>query len=130
MTPQSTHGVRDLFNRRFKGFRIVELGAVACLSVMILGVYAFKAGAGREGSQITDVQTQIGEEAKHVRLLKAELAHLEQPDRLTRLATAYLGLGPEDARREAPVDSLPELSKHLAGPPDAASSPTQRSAGR
>ena len=112
--------VADLFNRRFKGFRVIELGALACLAVLIGGVYAFKAGAGREGAQIADVERQTAEEARHVRLLKAELAHLETPERLTRLSTDYLGLAPEDAKREAPVDSLPELSKHLASAPAAA----------
>ena len=107
----------DIFNRRFKGFRVVELAAVACLAVLILGVYAFKAGAGRESAQIGDVEQRIAEEGRRVRLLRAELSHLETPERLTRLSTDYLGLAPADAKREAPVDSLPELSKHVAAAP-------------
>ncbi len=109
----------DIFNRRFKGFRVVELGAVACLAVMILGVYAFKAGAGRESAQIGDVEQRIVEEGRRVRLLRAELSHLETPERLTRISTDYLGLAPADAKREAPVDSLPEISRHLAAAPAA-----------
>ena len=106
----------DLFNRRFKGFRVVELATLACLTGMILGVYAFKAGAGRESAQIADVEARIAEEARHARLYRAELAHLEEPARLTRISVEDLGLAPADAKREAPVDSLPELSKHLAPP--------------
>lgn len=106
----------ELFHRRFKGFRVVELGAFACLAVLILGVYAFKAGAGRESGRIQDVDRQIADESRRVRLLRAELSHLEQPARLTRISSAYLGMGPADARREAPVDSLPELAKAPAPP--------------
>ena len=110
----------NLFNRRFKGFRVVEIAAAGCLAVMILGVYAFKAGAGREGAQIADVDRQIAEESKRVRLLKAELTHLETPERLTRIASDDLGLAPADAKREAPVDSLPDLSRRVAAAPAAA----------
>ena len=109
--------LRTLFERRIRGFRIVELAAVGCLAVLVLGVYAFKAGAGRESAKISDVDKEIAEERRHVRLLRAELAHLEQPARLERLSTAYLGLSPVDAKREAPADALSELARQPAAPP-------------
>ncbi len=107
--------VRALFNRRLRGFRVVELAAVGCLVVLVLGVYAFKAGAGRETAHISDVDAQIADERRHVRVLKAELAHLEQPARLERLSAAYLGMAPAGGAHEAPVESLSEVAR--AQPP-------------
>ena len=107
--------LRTLFDRRYRGFRVVDMAALGCLAVLVLGVYAFKAGAGRESAKISDVDAQIADERRHVRLLRAELAHLEQPARLERLSTTYLGLAPVAAAREAPVDSLAELARR-AGP--------------
>lgn len=99
-----------VFDRRVRGFRVVDVGALTLLVTLVLGVYAFKASAGREGAQIVEVDRQIADERRAVRLLSAELAHLEQPARLERLSTAYLGLAPAQAKREAPVDSLAELA--------------------
>ncbi|MBE7219775.1 MAG: cell division protein [Caulobacteraceae bacterium] len=107
--------VRALLNRRWRGVRVVNLAAVACLAVLVLGVYAFKAGAGRETARISDVDAQIADERRHVRLLRAELAHLEQPARLARLSGAYLGMAPSGGAHEAQVDSLSEVAR--AAPP-------------
>ena len=117
-----------LFARRVRGFRVVDLWALGLFVVLALGVYAFKADAGREGAKIKDVDIAIAEQGRRVRLLKAEIAHLEQPDRLERLSGGYLGLKPADARREAPVDGLGELAHRLvtatpAAPPAAAAVP-------
>ena len=108
-----------LFARRVRGFRVVDLWALGFLVVLALGVYAFKADAGREGAKIKDVDFAIAEQSRQVRLLKAEIAHLEQPTRLERLSGGYLGLQPADARREAPVEGLSELAHRLepARPP-------------
>ena len=102
---------RALFERRVRGFRVVHLAAVGCLATLVLGVYGFKAGAGRESARISDVDAQIADERRHVRLLRAELAHLEQPARLQRLSSAYLGMGPAGGAREAPEESLSELAR-------------------
>ena len=103
--------LRALFDRRLRGFRVIELVAVGCLMVLVLGVYAFKAGAGRESAHISDVDAQIVDERRHVRLLRAELAHLEQPARLERLSAAYLGMAPSGGAHEAPVESLSEVAR-------------------
>lgn len=108
--------VRALFERRVRGFRVVHLAAVGCLAVLVLGVYGFKAGAGRESARISDVDAQIADERRHLRLLRAELAHLEQPARLERLSAAYLGMAPAGGAREAPVESLSELARATPGP--------------
>ncbi|MEY4249276.1 MAG: hypothetical protein RJA87_909 [Pseudomonadota bacterium] len=96
----------DLFTRRFRGFRVVELGGLAFFIVLALGVYMVKAGAGRDRAQIARIERQISVEQTRLRLLRAEVAHLEQPERIERLAAAYLGMGPTSPKNEATIETL------------------------
>ena len=96
----------SLFDQRFRGFRVVEIGAVICLLILVLAVYLNKAGAGRERARIDAVQAQIEDEQTRVRLLKAEVAHLEQPERIEAMATQYLGLAATPAKHEIPPTGL------------------------
>ncbi len=100
-----------LFGRRIRGVRVVNLASLGCLTALVLGVYVCKTMAGREGAEIIDVDHQIVEEQRAVRLLRAEVAHLEQPRRIERLSTAYLGLQPVSAKREAQPDALTEIAR-------------------
>ncbi len=98
-------------NRRVRGFRLIDLVALGLLTVLILGVYLAKTIAGRERTEIARVERQIGEEKARIRLLQAEVSHLEQPARIERLSEAYLGLGPVSIRREADAEALPQLAR-------------------
>lgn len=100
-----------LFNRRYRGFRVVELVGGLLLTALVLGVYFSKAGAGAEGAQIADTTRQIADEQRRVRLLRAELSHLESPDRLERLSTEYLGLAPVPPKHEADPDTLGDAAR-------------------
>jgi hypothetical protein len=100
-----------IFNRRVRGFRVVDVAAFACLSLLVLGVYLTKASAGREAAAITAINKQIVAEQRRVRLLQAELAYLEQPGRLEDLSTRYLALGPIPAQRETMPDGLAEVAR-------------------
>lgn len=106
----------DLLGRRVRGFRVVDLAALGLVLVLALTVYAFKTGAGRERADITDIESQIGIEKRNVRLLTAEVAGLESPDRLERLARTYASQEPVQARQEVAPDSLP-LVASPGGPP-------------
>lgn len=114
-----------LFGRRIRGFRVVELAALGCLAVLVLGVYSFKMLAGREGAEIVDTDRQIAEEQHALRLLRAEVAHLEQPKRIERLSAAYLGLQPIPAKREAQADALTEIVRQGASPAPALQAPVR-----
>lgn len=103
--------IASLFHRRVRGFRIIDLIALFCLSVLVLGVYFAKTAAGREGAQISEVNLGIREEQARLRLLRAELAHLENPARIERLSEAYLGLRPMSGQREAPPEGLVDLAR-------------------
>ena len=98
-------------NRRVRGFRLVDLIAAGLLTVLILGVYLAKTMAGGERAKIAAVERQIVEEKARVRLLQAEVSHLEQPARIERLSETYLGLAPVSERRVADLEALPELAR-------------------
>ena len=110
-----------LFQRRIRGFRVVELAALVILLVLVLSVYLAKAGAGRERAEIGKVETAIGEEQSRMKLLRAEVAYLEQPERIERLST-LLGLEPITVQREAAPEALPQIAR--GGPPPSATSKT------
>lgn len=99
------------FKRRLFGFRIFELTAFACVMAMAFGVYLAKTAAGRERAQIANVDRQIAEEHRKMKLLRAEVAHLEQPERLGALSSAHLGLQPSDGLREALPETLPDIAR-------------------
>jgi hypothetical protein len=109
--------IARLFDQRVRGFRIVEVAALACLILLILWVYLTKAQAGDERARIASIEHDIAVEQQKLRMLKAESAHLEQPTRIERLSEAYLGLEPVPARREATPRSLPEIVRTPAPVP-------------
>jgi hypothetical protein len=112
----------SVFNRRIRGFRLVDLVGVGLLVFLIVGVYLAKTMAGRERSEIATVERHITAEKVRIRLLEAEVAHLEQPGRIERLSTMYLGLKPVSAKNEATPDRLMELAR--SGPPPKAQAPS------
>ena len=106
----------SVFSRKIRGFRIIDLVGVSLLVLIILGVYLAKTMAGRERAEIAAIEKQIKAEKARIRLLQAEVAHLEQPGRLERLSVTYLKMEPVPAIREASVDQLVELSRAGAAP--------------
>jgi len=102
-------GLFSVMGRSLRGLRLVEAFALVMLLVMILGNYLAKANAGRERGDITAVESQIADEQHRVRLLDAEVAHLEQPGRLEVLAAAA-GLGPTGVKRQGELDQLPDIA--------------------
>ena len=109
-------GMSHLFSQRVRGFRLIDLMALTLLLALALGVYAFKTLAGAESADIADVRTQIVQEEKRVRLLRAEIAHLEDPTRIERLSTQYLGLAPVDPKHETTPEALPQIAGQPAAP--------------
>jgi cell division protein FtsL len=103
----------NLLTRRVRGFRLVDLIALGLLTALILGVYLVKTIAGRERTEIAKVERQIDMEKARIRLLQAEVSHLEQPARIERLSEAYLGMAPVNFKREITSAALP----YVAGKP-------------
>lgn len=115
--------IARLFDKRVRGFRVVEVAALGCLILLILWVYLTKAQAGDERSRIARIEHDIAAEQQKLRMLKAESAHLEQPTRIERLSEAYLGLEPVAAKREATPQNLPEIVRSPAPAPVAPAAP-------
>jgi cell division protein FtsL len=100
----------SVFNRRLRGFRVIELLAVLVVGVLALGSYVFTTFAGAQVTRITGVESQITEEDKRIHLLRAEIAHLEDPSRIERLSTQYLHLQPVDPKHDIGLDALPQAA--------------------
>jgi hypothetical protein len=103
------NGFAGFLGRSLRGVRLVEFGCLVILLGMVLSVYLAKAAAGRERGDIVAVQQQIDQDQHRLRLLQAEVAHLEEPGRLAHLAVAA-GLAPTGAKRQG----LPEELGHIA----------------
>jgi hypothetical protein len=106
----------DVLTQRVRGFRVFDLVALTVFLALALTVYAFKTSAGRERTDIADVEAQIRDESRQVRLLQGQIARLESPDRLERLSTRYLGLGPVNAKQEIPPEALPQVAGPVVAP--------------
>ena len=106
----------NVFSRRVRGFRLLDLIGLTLLILLIVGVYLAKTFAGRERAEIASVERQIGAEHARIRLLLAEVAHLEKPGRIERLSVSYLKMAVVPAEREASVDQLATLALGGAAP--------------
>ena len=101
----------SLMDRRIRGFRLIDVVAMGLLVAIILGVYLAKTVAGRERAEIAQVERQIEGERERIRLLHAEVAFLEQPARIERLSSEYLGLAPVSAKNETSFEDLDKLAQ-------------------
>ena len=114
----------NILTRRVRGFRLLDLIALGLLTALILGVYLAKTIAGRERTEIARVERQIDLERSRIRLLQAEVSHLEQPARIERLSEAYLGLAPVNFKREISTAGLPYAAGKPVAAPATAVEPT------
>lgn len=106
----------SLLARRIRGFRLVDLVGASVLVMLILGVYLAKTVAGRERADIAATERQIEAEKIRIRLLQAEVTHLEKPARIEKLSETYLGMAPVSIKHEASPDVLGEIAIHPAAP--------------
>jgi cell division protein FtsL len=109
--------IASLFERRVRGFRVVEVGALLALVAMIFWVYLAKAEAARERYDIGEVRKQILDEERTLKQLRAESAHLEQYRRIEALSRDYLGLQPVKPGRETKPQDLPALAHERGARP-------------
>jgi cell division protein FtsL len=113
----------SLLARRVRGFRLVDLVALSVLMLLILGVYLAKTVAGRERAEIASAERQIDGEKARIRLLQAEVTHLEEPARIEKLSETYLGMAPVSIKHEASPDVLSDIALHPAAPSPKAEPP-------
>ena len=106
----------SVVDTRYRGFRVVNLAGWGLLATLILGVYLAKTMAWGERNQIAAVETQIRQEKLRIRLLQAEVAHLEQPRRLEALSSGALGMAPIGAKQEISLDDLQRFARPKPAP--------------
>ncbi|PIB91126.1 cell division protein [Caulobacter sp. FWC2] len=99
-----------LFDRRIRGFRIVEVAGMGVLLTLVTSVYLAKTFAGRERQEISRIEQEIGDEGVRKRLLEAEVAHLEQPRRIEQLAQ-MMQLKPIAPDHEISEDALIDVAR-------------------
>jgi hypothetical protein len=107
----------SLLDRRIRGFRLVDMMALGLLIALVLAVYLAKTIAGRERSEIASVEHQIAAEHERIRLLEAEVSHLEQPSRIEQLSVDYLKMAPLDARHETTPEALATVAQPAQAAP-------------
>jgi len=105
----ATGALKRIFDWKVRGVRWVEIIGLMLVAAMIFSVYLAKAAAASESARIASLERQITQNGQRVRLLRAEVARLEQPGRLEALSRGA-GLGPIDVHRQATEASLPELA--------------------
>jgi len=111
--------LQRLFDWKVRGVRWIEIIGVALVAVMIVSVYVAKADAARESSRIAGLERDIRENGQRVRLLRAEVARLEQPARLEALSRE-IGMAPVDVHRQKDEAALPSLKPEDKPTPAAA----------
>ncbi|HEV2364655.1 MAG TPA: cell division protein [Caulobacteraceae bacterium] len=105
-----------VFSRRIRGFRLVDVAALVLLLALALAVYGFKTIAGAQSADSAGIERQIVVEKKRVRLLQAEVAHLEDPARIERLSRDYLNMGPVAPSQEIALGDLPKIAAGAGKP--------------
>ncbi|KQS55495.1 cell division protein [Brevundimonas sp. Leaf363] len=108
---------KRVFDWKIRGVRWIEIIGALVVAALIAGVYVAKAAAAREASRIAELEREIGDNRQRVRLLRAEVARLEQPARLETLSRG-IGMAPVNVKQQADEARLPTLAR----PP----APTQR----
>ncbi|HXQ10759.1 MAG TPA: cell division protein [Caulobacteraceae bacterium] len=112
----------SLLDQRYRGFRVIEIGGLGVLLVLALVVYLAKTHAGGERADIDHIQAQIDDEQGRVTLLRAEVAKLQQPERLESLSGRYLNLQPIPPSHEISAEALASVA-HPAPAPAAKTTP-------
>jgi hypothetical protein len=117
------NGIHAVMMRKVRGVRVVDIACATFLVLIVLSVYASKAGAGAEGARIADTTRQIATEEQQVRVLRAEAAYLTQPERLRRLSAQYLSMGPVPFSHDVTPETLLQL-RQLPPPPSPPPAPS------
>jgi cell division protein FtsL len=110
-------------DRRVRGVRVIDLAGAVLLCGLVLVVYMAKTGAGGTAADIDKVQAQIDEEHSQIRLLQAEVASEEQPQRLASLSGQLLNLQPVPPKHEIPSEALADVAHAPAPTPVAPPTP-------
>ena len=109
--------VSGFFTHRVRGVRMVNLWGMGVLLVLVIALYLVKTFGGAERADIASTESQIVGEQRRIALLKAEVAFLERPERIGRLAEQGFNAQPIAGRHDASVGELPDIAHAPAAAP-------------
>jgi cell division protein FtsL len=92
--------------------RLLHVVAALIIAALAIGLYRAKSDASKTEAHVRGLERQIEEREADLRALRAEIAQLESPARIERLAEDQLGL---EAGRESAA--LPEAAISQRLPP-------------
>jgi hypothetical protein len=101
----------SIFTRRVRGVRLINVWGAGILLVLVFVLFLVKTFAGGERADIARTEVQIADEQRRIRLLEAEVAFLEQPQRIQRLAEGGLNVQPLSGKHEATLGALAEVAR-------------------
>jgi hypothetical protein len=112
------NAIAGLYNRRVRGFRVINFAAIIFLVTLMFGLYWAKTRASVDGAAIGKIERQIDGEKRDIRVLEARVAGLEQPEHIGPLSESYLHLAPAKTAQEITPDKLAEvIGRPLTPPP-------------
>ena len=100
-----------LVRNRLFGFRLIEVSALVVLIGLAVSVYLAKVWGGEDSQEIAQVERQINDEQRRIRLLQAEVAFQEQPERISRLSAEQLQYGPPAIKSEVTPAELVDVAR-------------------
>lgn len=96
--------------------RLSTVAWIMMFGVGALALYLVKYQAQDVKRDVVSLRYELQQERESIRLLQAEWAYLNRPDRLRTLASRYLKLSPYDATRLSSLTSVPMRQSTLATP--------------
>ncbi len=98
--------------------RILQIAAALLVVALAIGLYKAKTDAARTEARVRALQHQISEGESDLRVLRAEIAELERPERIETLAEDRLGavVGSESAA--LPESAIGQRLPAPQAPPD------------
>ena len=88
--------------------RMINIALILASLMMAFALYKVKYDAAASVRQIAALKTEIAREKDTINILKAEWSHLNQPERVERLAQKFLGLEMLSADQILRMNELPE----------------------
>lgn len=86
--------------------RALHALAVVIIVVLVVGLYKAKTDASKSAAHVRQLETQISDAQADLRALRAEIAHLESPERVEALAERHLDLELNRDARALPEDAI------------------------
>ncbi len=101
-----------------KTHKLVWVGLVLMGIAFIVCLFAIKTRALEAKARVTYLEHALEQERAEVRIMNAELAHLQNPERLEKLAKTYLKLHPVKAEQTLDLDAAMGKIPKIVAPVD------------